>query len=185
MNAKPADSALLYRQIEIRARPFEQVEPDPIVVDLDRQDVTLEPEAHVNGVLVIVLAPVPDDIADHLVEDELFPDVALVGLYGNTLMGIAPQRPRQPDDDQPCVFQSFRPSCQIKLVDYEDHTKLVDYGDRGRVKFTLLSRDMFVPNCVERDTAIRVRPTIGFQGDGVAQIEPLPGASADVIVGVY
>jgi hypothetical protein len=121
----------------------------------------------------------------HLVEEELFPDVPLVGLYGNTLMGIAPQRPRRADDDQPCVFQPFRPSCQIELVDYEDQTKLVDYGDRGRVKFTLLSRDMFVPNCVERDTAIRVRPTIGFAGDGVAQIEPLPSASSDAVVGVY
>jgi acyl-coenzyme A synthetase/AMP-(fatty) acid ligase len=120
-----------------------------------------------------------------LVEDDLFPDTAVVGLYGNTLMGIAPQRPRRPDDDQPCVFQSFHPTCTIELVDPADTERPVPYGERGQVKFSLVSRDMFVPNCLERDTGIRVPPVAGFDWDGVAQVEPLPGTGSEVVVGVY
>lgn len=121
----------------------------------------------------------------NLVEEEMFPGVKVVGLYGNTLMGIAPQRPRLADDDQNCVFQSFYPRCQIRLVELDDADRTVEYGRRGQVKFTLVSRNLFVPNCLERDTGIRVSPVNGFGWDGIADIQPLHVGDSGTVIGVY
>lgn len=120
-----------------------------------------------------------------LAEDELFPGTTIVGLYGNTLMGIAPQRPRQVGDEQPCVFQPFHPRCRIEVLSLDGSAEPVEYGGRGQIRFTLLSRDLFMPNCLERDTGIRTRPVPGFGWDGVADIGLLPGKGDDVVVGVY
>jgi phenylacetate-coenzyme A ligase PaaK-like adenylate-forming protein len=121
-----------------------------------------------------------------LLEEEIFPDAKLIGLYGNTMGGVSPQRPRRADDEQPCVFQPFQPNCQIELVDPDDENRLVEYGERGRVRGTVLCTDYFMPNVMERDTAIRVRPTPEFPWDGVADVRPLEDPSGPVIIeGVY
>jgi phenylacetate-coenzyme A ligase PaaK-like adenylate-forming protein len=121
-----------------------------------------------------------------LLEEEIFVDAKLIGLYGNTMMGIAPQRPREPEDEQLCVFQPHHPFCRIELVDPGDPDRIVEYGERGQVRTTLLAKDFFVPNLLERDTAIRVRPTARYPWDGVADVAPLvvPGGSS-VVEGVY
>lgn len=49
-----------------------------------------------------------------------------------------------------------------------------------------VSKSMFLPNNLERDTAVRVRPLDGIVGDAVANIEPLDTvADLQVIEGVY
>lgn len=121
----------------------------------------------------------------HLLETELFPDTVIAGLYGNTLMGICPQRPRVDNDPLPCVFQAYASALRVELVDPDEPSRTVAYGERGQVRFTLLSRDLFVPNCLERDTAVRIPPVDGFDGDGIADVRPLGGTEADGAVGVY
>jgi hypothetical protein len=121
-----------------------------------------------------------------LLEDEVFPEATIVGLYGNSLMGIAPQRPRLAGDEQSCVFAPFHPRALVEVVDPDDPARVVGYGQRGRVRLSLLTADLFLPNVMERDGATRVAPTAQFPWTGVAEISPLqaPGGPA-IVEGVY
>ncbi len=119
-----------------------------------------------------------------VLEDELFPDCTVIGLYGNTMMGIAPQRPAVASDAERCVFQSHHPYCLLDVVVPDSPHQLAAYGDVGQVTFSLLTRDLFLPNCRERDSAVRVPPTAEFDWTGVARVAPLAGPQP-VIEGVY
>lgn len=119
-----------------------------------------------------------------LLEETFFPKSKVIGLYGNSLMGIAPQRlPRDGDEHRP-VFQTFWPNSLIEVINFETGQR-VEYGERGRVLVHLLTRDMFLPNVLERDTAIRVRSEIAEEVDDLAGVQPYRGDSITVIEGVY
>lgn len=120
-----------------------------------------------------------------LIETEFFPQAVVRGIYGNSLMGIAPQRSPRPDDPHHCVFATFRPRSVVEVVDPATNER-VPPGERGRVLVHLLTRDLFLPNVAERDTAIRVLPTEPAMGDDLADIKPYQDATAaPVIEGVY
>lgn len=119
-----------------------------------------------------------------VLQEELLPDAVVVGLYGNTMMGIAPQRPRVAGDVEACVFQPFYPFCLVEVVDPDHPDVVVPYGHAGQVAFSLLTRDLFVPWCRERDRARRVAPSDRFDWTGLAGVGPLRDAS-HVIEGVY
>ncbi|GLW73259.1 phenazine antibiotic biosynthesis protein [Kitasatospora phosalacinea] len=121
-------------------------------------------------------------------EEEIFPDAVVVGLYGNTMMGIAPQRPRtgEPDDER-CVFVPYHPFSRVRVVDPEDTRTEVGYGERGQARISLVSRDLFLPWTLERDSVLRIAPTAGYPQDGLADVRPLtaPGGAQSVVEGVY
>ncbi|MEV0622635.1 phenazine biosynthesis protein [Nonomuraea sp. NPDC050404] len=117
-----------------------------------------------------------------LIEETLFPEAKVCGIYGNTLMGIAPQRPREPGDEQPCVFRPYHPASVVEIVDPETRVP-VAYGERGQVLMHLLFRDMFLPNILERDTALRITPGAGDVVDGIASV--LPVTTEEIVEGVY
>jgi hypothetical protein len=119
-----------------------------------------------------------------LVEETFFPQAKVVGIYGNSLMGIAPQRPPREGDEHRCVFQTFWPNSIVEVVDPETGQR-VPYGERGRVLVHLLTRDLFLPNVVERDTAVRLPAAAHGEGDDLADIRPYRASSATVIEGVY
>ncbi|MFG2463437.1 phenazine biosynthesis protein [Streptomyces sp. NPDC048523] len=123
----------------------------------------------------------------HLLENELFPDAAVVGLYGNTMMGIAPQRPRTPaDGTHSCVFVPYHPFSRVRLVDPQETTREVAYNERGQARISLLSRDVLLPWTLERDSALRIEPTDTYPQDGVADVRPLAAeGAASVVEGVY
>lgn len=120
--------------------------------------------------------------------DEYLPGVRLVGLYGNTLMGIAPERPALAGEPDRPVFQPFFPYAAVQVVD-PDTRQPVPPGARGRVLVSLLGRELFLPMNLERDQAVRVAPPAGssvLTWDGVADV--MPGREADrgqVVEGVY
>ncbi|MEV6960238.1 AMP-binding protein [Streptomyces sp. NPDC051207] len=121
----------------------------------------------------------------HQIEETFFPDTTVAAIYGNTMMGVAPQRPREASDTHPCVFRPYVPQSIVELLDPETGEP-VDYGERGQVLVHQMSRDLFLPNLLERDTAIRVRPATGDSVDGLADIAPLRSADAPKVVeGVY
>lgn len=120
-----------------------------------------------------------------LIEEKYFPQARVVGLYGNTLMGIACQRFPQPGDTEPCVFQPFHPYCLLDVVEPDRPEVKVPYGEEGQIKFTLLTREIFLPNVRERDAAVRVPPSGPYRCDGVAQIRPLATGQGAVFEGVY
>ena len=91
--------------------------------------------------------------------EDWYADVDLVGEYGNTLMGVAPEAPpalRDPAEREyhldyvPC-YPYFVP----EVVDEEG--ELVPYGERGTVRLTVLTEEFFLPLLGERDAATRVR----------------------------
>ncbi|MFD9686233.1 phenazine biosynthesis protein [Kitasatospora sp. NPDC059146] len=119
-----------------------------------------------------------------VVREDFFPDARLVGIYGNSLMGVAPQRVRTPEDVHACVFEPFAETTRLDLVDEDGEP--VGYGERGRVRLHLVSEEMFLPNVLERDTAVRVRPTSDGGVDGLAEVTSVATfEDADVVEGVY
>lgn len=117
-------------------------------------------------------------------EENFFPDTAIIGMYGNTLMGAAPQRPRQAGDEHACIFEPHGGTVRVDLLD--ENGRQVEYGERGQVRFHLASKEMFLPGVVERDTAIRIPPRAGENVDGLAQLYTLSSfEDTDLIEGVY
>jgi phenylacetate-coenzyme A ligase PaaK-like adenylate-forming protein len=121
----------------------------------------------------------------HLLRTEVFPGIDLAGGYGSTMvLGSALERPGLRDDD-PCIFDPFSPYVTFAVVDPESGRE-VDYGQRGQVVMHHISKSMFVPNNLERDTALRIRGPAGHAGDSVADISPVAVFGDQVIVeGVY
>lgn len=119
-----------------------------------------------------------------LLEEELLPGIVLVGWYGNTLSGISCQRPRQEGDAYRCIFSPPSPGAVIQLVDPQDPTRTVDYGEAGQVRLSVLNRELFLPWHLERDQAVRVEPATPGDWDGLARVSPLGGGGPKV-EGVY
>jgi hypothetical protein len=62
----------------------------------------------------------------------------------------------------------------------------VAYGERGQVVMNHITKAMFLPHNLERDTAIRVPPPTGQVGDSLSQIKPVETFGGQpVIEGVY
>lgn len=93
-----------------------------------------------------------------MLKEVFFDGTAVIGIYGNSLMGVAPQRPSLADDTFPCVFEPFPATTRLELVD--EQGDLVEYGERGRVRLHLVSDEMFLPNILERDSAVRIAPAV-------------------------
>lgn len=119
-----------------------------------------------------------------LLKEVLFDDIAVIGIYGNSLMGVAPQRPSRPGEAFPCVFEPFPETTRLELTD--DEGDLVDYGERGRVRLHLVAEEMFLPNILERDSAVRIAPGTAGGPDGVADVQTYSRIDeVAVIEGVY
>ncbi|WP_273380686.1 hypothetical protein [Symbiobacterium thermophilum] len=119
-----------------------------------------------------------------LLEEELLPEARFVGWYGNTLMGIACQRPRREGDTHRCIFSPPGPAAVVRVVDPQDPSRRVAPGEAGQVRISLLTRELFLPWHLERDRAVRV-PWAGSElWDELAEVAPLDGGGARV-EGVY
>jgi thienamycin biosynthesis protein ThnN len=119
--------------------------------------------------------------------EEWYEDIALVGEYGNTLMGVAPEVPptlQSPSerayhlDYVPC-YPYFVP----EIVDGDG--TLVPYGERGTVRLTVLTEEFFIPQLSERDVAIRVQGSGDFPWDWVRTPRTSKQASESAVEGVY
>ncbi|SDP33112.1 hypothetical protein SAMN04487981_12091 [Streptomyces sp. cf386] len=120
-----------------------------------------------------------------LLQTEFFPRAEVRGIYGNSLMGIAPQRSPEPGDAHPCIFRTFQPRSVVEVVDPDTGDRVAP-GERGRVLVHLLTKDLFLPNMMERDTAIRIASGRPADGDDLADVQPFrPASGAKVIEGVY
>ena len=63
--------------------------------------------------------------------------------------------------------------------------QIVDYGTRGRVKLTTLTKEFFMPGFLERDEVIRTPPIALYPWDGVADVRPFGKLETSVVEGVY
>ena len=62
----------------------------------------------------------------------------------------------------------------------------VPYGQRGQVVMHHISKGMFIPNNLERDSAIRTPGPEGHVGDSLSEVRPVAAFEGEpVIEGVY
>jgi hypothetical protein len=73
----------------------------------------------------------------------------------------------------------------VEVVDLDDPTRLVAYGQTGRVKLTTLTKEFFMPGFLERDEGEREQPCASYPWDGVSGVRPFRGLAATTTVGVY
>jgi len=113
---------------------------------------------------------------------EAMPGGVIGVTYGNTL-GCANGIP-SPDGGATLPYVPNFPQITMAVVDKTDPTRVVDYGEVGRVRLTVLHEDLFLPNILERDQAIRFRTSDEWPCDGVANVQPLQ-ISSDRPEGLY
>ena len=65
--------------------------------------------------------------------EELLDGAYMTPTYGNTLMGLAASAPSGPHNNYKITYYAPQPRAVIEVVDFDDPSKLVDYGaDRPR-----------------------------------------------------
>jgi phenylacetate-coenzyme A ligase PaaK-like adenylate-forming protein len=116
---------------------------------------------------------------------EVLKRVPLAFIYGNSLMGSAPQSIYCHDELWDLVFYPNYPYFILEVVDFDDPETLVEYETRGWIKITSLNKDFFIPNLLERDEGIRMRGNDIFPWDGVAEVRPHENQLNRIIEGIY
>ena len=117
--------------------------------------------------------------------EELVPGIDFVPTYGNTLMGLACPKPFDPADDYAITYYPPSPRAVFEIVDPADLDRTVEYGERGRVLLTTLTREFFMPRFPERDEGTRAEPCDAYAWDGVRDLGLLSSLQSSVSVGVY
>ncbi len=115
---------------------------------------------------------------------EIFPNTAITMVFGSTMI-LSQAMTRHSDDDAPFVFDPRTPYVVFWVVD-PDTGEPVPYGQRGQVVMNHLSKGMFLPNNLERDSAIRLPGPEGQVGDSLSEVQPVAAFEGQpVIEGVY
>ncbi|MCH7700824.1 MAG: hypothetical protein IID37_03980 [Planctomycetes bacterium] len=111
--------------------------------------------------------------------------VEFVPTYGNTLMGLACHKPFDPADEYAVIYHPPQPRASVEVVDPDDPTRVVDYGEIGRVRLTTLTKEFFMPRFLERDEAVRTPPCAQYPWDGAGDVRPFSGFATPIVEGVY
>lgn len=119
------------------------------------------------------------------IEEVIGPSVYIAPTYGNTLMGLAASEMPTRADKYKIAYYPPQPRAVVEVVDFDDWHKVVAYGQDGRVKLTTLTKELFVPNFLERDEGVREQPSAKYAWDGVSGVKPYRGFAASTTVGVY
>jgi len=69
-------------------------------------------------------------------------------------------------------YHLLPPQAFIRVVEPDDWRQQVPIGQRGRVMIVTLLEDLFIPNLLERDSAIRTPPHPWFPWEGVKEVMP-------------
>jgi len=117
--------------------------------------------------------------------EELVPGIDFVPTYGNTLMGLAVNKPFDPADNYAIIYYPPAPRAVFEIVNPENTDEQVGYGETGRVMLTTLTREFFMPRFLERDEGERAEPIDAFPWDGVKNLRLLSSLQESVVVGVY
>jgi thienamycin biosynthesis protein ThnN len=91
-----------------------------------------------------------------LLQQEVFPDIPIVGIYGTSTTGISFQKVAEEEDDFRVVYIPSSPYIVLEIV--SDDGELVGYGEEGHVATYRLTEDYLIPGFWERDRGKRIRP---------------------------
>jgi phenylacetate-coenzyme A ligase PaaK-like adenylate-forming protein len=118
-------------------------------------------------------------------EELLGEGVYMTPTYGNTLMGLAGSKPVTAEEGYKITYYAPQPRAVIEVVSFDDHNRVVDYGETGRVRLTTLTRETFIPGFLERDEGERELPYARYPWDGISGVRPFRKFAATTTVGVY
>jgi hypothetical protein len=112
----------------------------------------------------------------------IFTNTAIAMAFGSTMV-LSQAATRVVGDA--FVFDPRSPYVFFWVIDPDTGTE-VPYGERGQVVMNHISKGMFIPNNLERDTAIRMPGPDGQVGDSVSEVAPVAVFGGEpVIEGVY
>ena len=117
--------------------------------------------------------------------EELLDGAFMTPTYGNTLMGLAASAPTGPHNDFKIAYYAPQPRAAIEVVAFDDTSRIVGYGDTGRVRLTTLTKEFFVPGFLERDEGEREPPCDEYPWDGISGVRPYHQIAKSTTVGVY
>ena len=117
--------------------------------------------------------------------EELMEGAYFAPTYGNTLMGLAAHKEPAPEDHWAIIYFPPAPRAMIEVVDPDEPTRVVGYGETGRVRLTTLTKEFFMPRFLERDEAEREPPCTKYPWDGVRNVRPFSRFAKAVVEGVY
>jgi phenylacetate-coenzyme A ligase PaaK-like adenylate-forming protein len=113
---------------------------------------------------------------------QIFPNTAIAMAFGSTM--VLSQAATRVDRGS-FVFDPRSPYVVFLVIDPQTGAE-VPYGERGQVVMNHISKGMFIPNNLERDTAIRIQAPDGHVGDSVSEVAPVAVFGGEpVIEGVY
>ncbi len=116
---------------------------------------------------------------------DVFPGAAITTVFGSTMI-LSQAATRAPAaSDGPFIFDPRSPYIVFWVIDPETGER-VPYGERGQVVMNHVSKGMFIPNNLERDSAIRRRGPDGGVGDSISEVEPVDSFEGETVIeGVY
>jgi len=117
--------------------------------------------------------------------EELIPGIEFVPTYGNTLMGLACPKPFDSRDEYAITYYPPLPRGVFEIVEPDNPDQPVEYGERGRVLLTTLTKEFFMPRFPERDEGVRAEPCEAYPWDGVRDLGLFSKLRSSVVVGVY
>jgi acyl-coenzyme A synthetase/AMP-(fatty) acid ligase len=113
---------------------------------------------------------------------DVFPHTTVATVFGSTMI-LSQAATRTVGES--FVFDPRTPYVVFWVID-PDTGEQVPHGGRGQVVMNHVSKGMFIPNNLERDTAIRVPGPAGHVGDSVSEVAPVAVFGGErVIEGVY
>ena len=120
-----------------------------------------------------------------LMEEVLEDQVAFKPVYGNTLMGLAHSAPVSAENAYSITYYPPQPRAVVRVVVPERTDERVAYDTWGRVELTTMTKEFFMPRFLERDEAIRRKPTDAYPWDGVGEVRPFGASESKIVEGVY
>ncbi len=114
---------------------------------------------------------------------EIFPQSAITMAFGSTM--ILSQAMTRTTPEGEFVFHPRTPYVIFWVVD-PDTGERVAHGQRGQVVMNHISKGMFIPNNLERDSAIRIPGLPDQVGDSVSEVTPVATFEGEAVIeGVY
>jgi phenylacetate-coenzyme A ligase PaaK-like adenylate-forming protein len=152
----------------------------PLVEAIAREDGLVDLVNSKIRYLLLSGAHVDVDTVDLL--RQIFPGTTIAMAFGSTM--VLSQAATRVDGDA-IVFDPRSPYVFFWVIDPDTGAE-VPYGERGQVVMNHISKGMFIPNNLERDTAIRMPGPDGQVGDSVSKVAPVAVFGGEpVIDGVY
>jgi phenylacetate-coenzyme A ligase PaaK-like adenylate-forming protein len=113
---------------------------------------------------------------------DIFPNTAIAMAFGSTM--VLSQAATRVDGDS-LIFDPRSPYVVFWVIDPTTGVE-VPYGERGQVVMNHISKGMFIPNNLERDTAIRMQGRDGHVGDAISAVAPVAVFGEEAVIeGVY